>query len=97
MKHLRFHSLINKGAWIYNPSQVKLLVSDDGTVYREVAQRDIPISTWTDRDGIFAYDLDFEPVAARYVEILITGHNLPEDHSGFGNPAWIFVDEIEIN
>ena len=96
MRHVRFHALINKGAWIYNPSQVKVLVSDDGENFREVAQKDIPISTWADRDGIFAYELDFEPVQARYVEVVIMGHDLPEDHNGFGNPAWIFVDEIEV-
>ncbi len=96
MQHLRFHALINKGAWIYNPRQVKVLVSDDGESFREVAQKDIPISTWADRDGFFPYELDFEPVIARYVEVVIAGHDLPEDHSGFGNPAWIFVDELEV-
>ena len=97
MQHVRFHALVNKGAWIYNPSQVKVLVSDDGETFREVAQKDIPISTWEDRDGIYAYEVDFEPVTAKFVEVEISGYNLPEGHSGFGNPAWIFVDEIEIN
>ncbi len=96
MQHVRFHALTNKGAWIYNPSQVKVLVSDDGETFREVAQKEIPISTWADNDGIFAYELDFEPVTAKYVEVVISGYDLPEDHSGFGNPAWIFVDEIEV-
>ncbi len=96
MQHVRFHALVNKGAWIYNPSQVKVLVSDDGETFLEVAQKDIPISTWEDRDGIFAYEVDFEPVTAKYVEVVISGYDLPEDHSGFGNPAWIFVDEIEV-
>ena len=97
MRHMRFHALVNKGAWIYNPSNVKVLVSDDGENYREVAQKDIPISTWTDRDGIFAYEVELEPVTARFVEVVVSGHDLPEDHSGYGNPAWIFIDEIEIN
>ena len=97
MQHVRFHALTNKGAWIYNPSQVKVLVSDDGENFREVAQKEIPISTWADSDGIFAYELDFEPVKAKYVEVIISGYDLPEDHSGFGYPAWIFVDEIEVD
>ena len=97
MQHVRFHALTNKGAWIYNPSHVKVLVSDDGETFREVAQKEIPISTWADNDGIFAYELDFEPVTAKYVEVIISGYDLPEDHSGFGYPAWIFVDEIEVN
>ena len=96
MQHVRFHALVNKGAWIYNPSQVKVLVSDDGETFREVAQKEIPISTWADKDGIFAYELDFEPVTTKYVEVVVSGYDLPEDHSGFGNPAWIFVDEIEV-
>ena len=37
------------------------------------------------------------PIKARYVEIIIEGYDLPEDHSGYGHPAWIFVDEIEVN
>ena len=96
MRHVRFHALVNKGAWIYNPSSVKVLVSDDGETFREVAQKDFPISTWADRDGFFAYEVEFEPVTARFVEVVVSGHDLPEDHSGFGNPAWLFVDEIEI-
>lgn len=96
MSHLRFRALVNKGSWIYNPSQVKVLVSDDGEMFSEVAQKEIPISTWADRDGIFAYEVGFEPIKARFVEVVITGHDLPEDHSGYGHPAWIFVDEIEV-
>ena len=96
MRKVRFHALVNKSAWIYNPSSLKVLVSDDGETFREVGQKTIPISTWEDRDGIFAYELEFEPVSARFVEIVIKGHDLPEDHDGFGNPAWIFVDELEV-
>lgn len=96
MSHVRFHALVNKSPWIYNPSQAVVLVSDDGKAFREVARKDIPISTWDDKDGVFAYDLEFEPVTARFVEVVIKGHSLPEDHEGFGYPAWIFVDEIEV-
>ena len=96
MKRVRFHALTNKGAWIYNPSQVKVLVSDDGENFREVGGKEFPISTWADRDGIFAYELELEPLTTRYVEVVIEGRDLPEDHSGYGNPAWLFVDEIEI-
>ena len=96
MRNVCFHALTNKGAWIYNPSNIKVLVSDDGETFREVAQKDIPISTWTDRDGIFAYEVELEPVTAHYVEVVVTGHDLPEDHNGYGNPAWIFIDEIEV-
>ena len=96
LAHLRFRALTNKGSWIYNPRQAKVLVSDDGEQYREVAQKAFPISRWEDRDGIFVYELDFDPVKARFVEVVIEGYDLPEDHDGFGHPAWLFVDEIEV-
>ncbi len=96
MSHVRFRSLVNKGAWIYNPSHASVLVSDDGENFREVAQLDIPITTWMDNDGNFTYELEFEPVTARYVEVIVKDHMLPEDHDGYGYPAWIFIDEIEV-
>lgn len=97
MSQVRFHALTNKGAWIYNPRKVSVLVSDDGKRFRKIAQKEFPISRWDDKEGVFAYELEFEPVKARYVEIIIEGYDLPEDHSGYGHPAWIFVDEIEVN
>ena len=97
MSRVRFRSLVSKGSWIYNPSYAGVLVSDDGENFREVTHLDIPITTWTDKDGNFTYELEFEPVTARYVEVIVKDHMLPEDHDGYGHPAWIFVDEIEIN
>ena len=97
MSQVRFHALTNKGAWIYNPRKVSVLVSDDGKRFRKIAQKEFPISRWDDKEGVFAYELEFEPIKARYVEIIIEGYDLPEDHSGYGHPAWIFVDEIEVN
>ena len=94
--HVRFRALVKKGSWIYNPSQAKVLVSDDGTTFREVAQKSFPISGWADKDGIFTYELELEPTLARFVEVVINGHDLPEDHDGYGHPAWLFVDEIEV-
>jgi hexosaminidase len=97
MARVRFHANVNKGAWIYNPRQVTVRISNDGKHFLEVGKKEFPISGWNDRDGVFAYELSFEPATARYVEVLIEGYDLPEDHSGYGNPAWLFIDEIEVN
>ena len=93
---IRFRALVAKGSWIYNPSSVTVLASTDGEHYSEVAHNDFAISTWDDSDGIFTYSIDFKPITMTHVEINITGHDLPNDHDGYGNPAWIFVDEIEM-
>ncbi|MCR5014029.1 MAG: family 20 glycosylhydrolase [Bacteroidales bacterium] len=93
---VRFHANVSKGAWIYNPKSATVRISDDGQHFVEVYKKEYPISGWADSDGVFAYELAFEPVKARYVEVLVEGFDLPEDHSGYGNPAWLFVDEIEV-
>ena len=94
--HVNFNANVNKGSWIYNPKSATVLVSDDGENYRDVAHDEYPISTWEDRDGIFHYALDFDPVTARYVEVVIESFDLPVDHEGYGEPAWLFIDEIEV-
>jgi len=96
INHVRFRSLTNKGAWIYNPKQVRVLISDDNACFTEAGQESFTISSWSDNDGIFTYEVDLAAVKARYVEIVIEGHDLPADHDGYGNPAWLFVDEIEV-
>ena len=93
---LRFNALVNKGMWIYNPKSATVLVSDDGENFREIASKQIPINGWDENDGIYNYELTFEPVEARYIEVVIKGFDLPEDHEGYGKPAWLFVDEIEV-
>ena len=82
--------------WIYNPKSATVLVSDDGENFREIASKQIPINGWDENDGIYNYELTFEPVEARYMEVVIKGFDLPEDHEGYGKPAWLFVDEIEV-
>ena len=93
---VKYRANVNKGSWIYNPKDAMVLVSDNGVDFREVASEAYEITTWNDKDGIFSYELSFDSVEARYVEVVINGNDLPKDHEGYGGPAWLFVDEIEI-
>lgn len=93
---LRFQSNVVKGDWIYNPRSVKILVSDDGLVFNEIVSQDFEQMTWEEQDGVYPYHISFEPVTTRYVEIVIEPFDLPEDHSGYGYPAYVFVDELAV-
>ena len=42
-------------------------------------------------------NVDFDKTNARYVNVVIEPFMCPEGHSGYGYPAWIFVDELKIN
>ena len=72
------------------------MISDDGEEFREVARAEYPLADWDQINGIENYELKFDPVKTRFVRVIITGHQLPEGHTGFGYPAWLFVDEIEV-
>lgn len=96
ISRLRFNCNLTKGDWIFNAKSVKILVSDDGNEYNEIHQEEFPIEMVRE-DGVIAYDIDFEKSNARFVNVVIEPFMCPEGHSGYGYPAWIFVDELKID
>lgn len=96
IQNVVFNSIININDWIYNPKDCEVFVSDDGKRFQKVAEEHYAMADWDHINSIETYKLSFEPVTTRYVRVRITGHQLPEGHTGFGHPAWLFVDEIEI-
>jgi hexosaminidase len=93
---IRFATNVVKGDWIMDARQVYVSVSDDGKTFREVGKEELPEMQMADKDGLFVHEIDFTSVKAKYVQVTIKKVNLPSWHGGAGNPAFIFVDEIEI-
>lgn len=96
IQQVAFSSLININDWIYNPKDCEVFVSDDGKKFRRVAEEHYGLADWDHINSIESYKFTFEPVTAQFVRVRITGHQLPSGHTGFGHPAWLFVDEIEV-
>ena len=96
IQKVAFSSIININDWIYNPKHFEVSVSDDGKNFRKVAQQSYPLADWEHVSGIEHYELTFSPTATRYVKVYISGHQLPKGHTGYGFPAWLFVDEITV-
>ena len=96
ISNLSFQCNLTKGDWIFNAKSVKVLGSNDGENYEEIHYQEFPIETIAE-DGVLSYSVDFEKTSVRYVNIIIEPHMCPEGHSGYGYPAWIFVDELKIN
>lgn len=92
-----FNTNVVKGDWIMGAAGVTVKVSNDGTNFREVASKKIPELTKEDKDGIYPQEITFEPVTARYVEVIINSSKLPAWHGGAGSDAFLFVDEIGID
>ena len=96
ISNLQFNCNLTKGDWIFNAKSVKILASNDGNTFEEIHYQEFPIETVRE-DGFISYSVDFEKTSTRFVNVVIEPHICPEGHSGYGYPAWIFVDEIKIN
>lgn len=96
ISNLKFNCNLTKGDWIFNAKSVKVLVSDNGETFKEIHCQEFPIETVRE-DGVISYDIDFEKTNARYVNVVIEPFMCPEGHSGYGYPAWIFIDELKLN
>jgi len=96
IQKVAFSSIININDWIYNPKSFEVCVSDDGKHFHMVAQQNYPLADWDHINCIENYELAFSPIKTRYVRVYISGHQLPKGHTGYGYPAWSFVDEISV-
>lgn len=96
ISNLKFNCNLTKGDWIFNAKSVKILTSNDGNNFEEIHYQEFPIETVRE-DGVISYNIDFEKNKAKFVNVIIEPFMCPEGHSGYGYPAWIFVDELKIN
>jgi hypothetical protein len=95
IRRLRTDFLQDINAWIFLPTSVEYLVSNDGWNFTRVVdiQRAIP----QDRKGIWSvsYPAEIEAVQARYVKVKAANlKTCPDWHKGAGKLCWIFADEI---
>jgi hypothetical protein len=84
-------------SWVFLPNEVKVELSADGKIYKQVASIK---NTITDRrfgvEPVY-HSLEFSPSVARYVKVsAISMKKCPEWHRGAGQPSWVFCDEIII-
>jgi alpha-N-acetylglucosaminidase len=89
--------LQDEGSRIFFPTGVTFSVSDDGERFREVStiKNDIP----ADSAGEMIHDFSasMKTIKARYVRVKAENIGVcPKWHSGAGNKAWLFVDEIMV-
>ena len=89
-----FNTNVVKGDWIMETAGITVKVSDDGKTFKEIYSQSIPAMKKEDKDGIYPHEISFDPVTARYVEVIVKSAKLPAWHGGKGHPAFVFVDEI---
>jgi len=93
---LKFNMNINMSDWIFNAKSVKVLISNDGNNFKEYYSKDFELLPSDYDKPILPVEIDFPAIETRFVEVIIEPHACPLGHSGYGYPAWIFVDEIGV-
>ena len=89
---------VEKGDWVFDARGLTVEVSADGKNFTKVASESYPAMKEDDKNGVYHHELTFDPVQARYVRVIApTEQCMPAWHGGKGSPAFLFVDEIEIN
>ncbi|MEO5584634.1 MAG: family 20 glycosylhydrolase [Flavobacteriales bacterium] len=89
--HIGIGALNETHNWIQLPKEVVFSVSSDGKKF-------VPYGIAKSKGGVGRNDLSIDkPGKARYVRIDVQHiGNIPEGFAGAGNPAWLFLDEIEV-
>ena len=95
---VQFNTSVDKGDWVFDVLGITVSVSNDGENFADVFDKKYPDLTAKDENRIYGHKVEFEPVKARYVKIkALSDRDLPAWHPAVGYPAFIFVDELEIN
>ena len=95
---ISFNTSVDKGDWVFDVLGITVAVSNDGKEYTTVFDREYPDLTAEDENRIYGHKVEFEPTTARYVKIkALSDRDMPAWHPAVGHPAFIFVDELEVN
>lgn len=97
ISQLSVNCCVVKGDWIFGPEKFSVSVSDDGVNFRVISSKEYPVMTQNDKDGVINYSLKFDNTKTRFVKVQMNSlKQMPEWHAGKGKPAYIFVDEVNI-
>ena len=91
-------TFVFKYDYIFGPTYLSVLTSEDGEEYTELIRKDYPLEGGVDDgNGNAEYTVSFPETTAKYLKV-VAGclEALPEWHSGKGRPGFIFVDEIMV-
>ena len=89
-------TFVFKYDYIFGPTYLSVLTSEDGNEYTEIARQDYSVdSNYDDGNGCRDYTVNFPETSAKYLKVQAGClETLPEWHSGKGRPGFVFVGEI---
>ena len=91
--NMNFLKAVN--SWVFLPTEVIIEVSNDGKKYRAVGNLHGDISDQNYLVKSIPFNIEFPTENIQYVRVSAKSlKECPSWHRGYGNPSWIFIDEI---
>jgi hexosaminidase len=89
------HTMEQKPSWIYRPASVEVLLSADGKQFNPAGKTtDFTVDTLNMYNGI----VKIPATSTRYVKVIAKNYGkIPDGEAGASNPAWLFIDEIQVD
>jgi len=88
--------LDQKSSWIHPLKLKSIATSKDGNDYHVID--DLIVNDMMEGEVLRRIPFGFAEQAARFIKITVAALNkIPEGNPGTGKPAWMFIDEIEVN
>jgi len=96
VNEIKVNFLSEQGAWIFLPSKVSALFSDDGETFTKENTISHLIQKNSD-PGVKSFQ--FNPgLMTRFIKVSVKNTGLcPEWHPAEGEDAWVFIDEVIVN
>jgi hexosaminidase len=87
------HTWKQEGSWIYLPQYVEVFSSNNGKDWTSISKAESVNNVWPNERTITL----IINATAKYIRVVAGNmEKIPLGKQGAGNPAWLFVDEIEI-
>lgn len=94
---VKLNQFVNSRGGLFFAKSIKIEVSDDGKIFREVSSKTQPILNEHIKPQIFEVKETFDTVKANYIRITLEAiDGLPTWHEKAGAMAYIMVDEIVV-
>ena len=94
---VKLNQFVNSRSGLFFAKSIKIEVSDDGKIFREVSSKTQPILNEHIKPQIFEVKETFDTVKANYIRVTLEAvEGLPAWHEKAGAKAYIMIDEIVV-
>ena len=88
----------NVSSWIFSPKSVSVFVSEDGKNFVKIASIKNTEAYQGTKDELKSFEIKFDKTKTKVLKVIAENYGIiPNWHSGRGQKAYMFIDELIVN